>query len=335
LQPITHVDAQGKTAKGRWHLFAQLARQGDFHEWSTGIYENEYRHEGGVWKISRMHLYPTMITPYEQGWGKTSLAATRYEPSMAADAPGGVPSTYDHAFVPPFHYAHPVRGARAADARPNRMPADPVDADRALAAVAKQITAVEDRASIENLQTAYGYYLSTLLWDELSALFAEDGVIEIAQRGVYSGRPAVRRHLNLYGQAGLDDGVLHNHMQFQMVIHVGQAGDTANLRARALSMMGNYGRGATWMGGIYENQFVKRDGRWMFHHDQQINTYFAPYETGWKDLAQRAPPGITPANPPDGPPSFPFDLYPKNFLPPFHYVNPVTGKAYGTPVSRN
>ena len=70
--------------------------------------------------------------------------------------------------------------------------------------------------------------------------------------------------------------------------------------------------------------------------DQQINTYFAPYETGWKDLAQRAPPGITASNPPDRPPSFHFDLYPKNFLAPFHYVNPVTGSAYreGGPPAR-
>ena len=42
-----------------------------------------------------------------------------------------------------------------------------------------------------------------------------------------------------------------------------------------------------WMGGIYENEFVKIDGRWLFLKDQQINTYFAPYETGWKDLPQR------------------------------------------------
>jgi hypothetical protein len=72
---------------------------------------------------------------------------------------------------------------------------------------------------------------------------------------------------------------------------------------------------------------VKVDGHWRFIKDQQINTYFAPYETGWKDLPQRPAPGVTASNPPDRPPSFPFDLYPKNFLPPYHYVNPVTGRA--------
>jgi len=256
---------------------------------------------------------------------------------MAPDRRSSGPaSIYDRAFVTPFHYAHPVRNAvAAADARLASLPAAPADNAQALAAVEKQIAAVEDRASIENLQTAYGYYLATLLWDDLAALFADDGTIEIAQRGVYAGRAAVRRNLNLYGQAGLDDGVLHNHMQYQMVIHVADDGGSAKLRSRALSMMGNFGRNAQWMGGLYENEFVKIDGRWMFRKDQQINTYFAPYETGWKDLAQRAAPGITAANPPDRPPSFAFDLYPKNFLAPFHYVNPVTGKPYVAPVPAN
>jgi hypothetical protein len=97
-------------------------------------------------------------------------------------------------------------------------------------------------------------------------------------------------------------------------------------------MMGNYNRNATWMGGNYENEFVKVNGRWMFIRDHQVNTYFAPYETGWKDLAQRLPPGITESNPPDRPPSLVFDLFPKNFLLPYHYPNPVTGSTqYTTP----
>ena len=95
--------SDGKTARGRWHLFAQLAQHGKFHEWSTGIYENEYRNEGGLWKISRLHLYPTMVTPYETGWGKESLPASRFEPALKPDAPSSQSSTYDrdvHAAVP-------------------------------------------------------------------------------------------------------------------------------------------------------------------------------------------------------------------------------------------
>jgi hypothetical protein len=328
LQPLTHVDSDG-TARSRWHLFAQLAKHGEFAEWETGTYENAYRKEGGVWKISKLHLYPSMVTPYESGWGKASLPFSRYEPDLKPDAPSGASSTYEHEFIAPYHYANPGRTAARSTSRPPRQNLASLLAQ--LDAAQHALDNAEDRASIENVQTAYGYYLATLLWDDLASLFAEDGSIEIAMRGVYVGRPAVRRNLDLYGQAGLDDGVLHNHMQFQMVINVAPDGTTARLRSRALSMMGNFNRNATWMGGNYENEFQKINGRWMFHRDHQINSYFAPYETGWKELPQRAPPGITATNPPDLPPSLAFDLYPKNFLAPYHYVNPVTGKAYAPP----
>ncbi|MDR2216351.1 MAG: nuclear transport factor 2 family protein [Nevskiaceae bacterium] len=331
LQPIVNVADDDQSARGRWHLFAQLAQFGKFHEWGTGIYENEYARENGVWKIRRLHLYPTMNTPYDKGWGKTSLARSQFDAAAKPDvAPEGPSSRYDQAFITPYHYAHPVRDAGASQQSAMQTAeasaSSPADAGAQLAALNQRIGALEDRAQIDTLQRVYGYYLATLLWDELAGLFAEDGTIEIAMRGVYVGRPAVRRNLNLYGQAGLDDGVLHNHMQFQPVIHIEADGKTAHLRSRAMSMLGNYQRAGQWMGGVYENTFEKIDGVWMFKHDRVMNSYFAPYDLGWKDLAQRDPPGITDSNPPDLPPSSPFVMYPKNFLPPYHYANPVTGQ---------
>jgi hypothetical protein len=103
------------------------------------------------------------------------------------------------------------------------------------------------------------------------------------------------------------------------------------MRSRAFSIMGQFEAYSMWMGGIYENEFVKEDGIWKIKHDQQFNTYFAPYAVGWKDLAPRPPPGITDTNPPDLPPSHPFEMYPSAFLPPFHYANPVTGETVTAP----
>ena len=90
--------------------------------------------------------------------------------------------------------------------------------------------------------------------------------------------------------------------------------------------MGSYGGAGTWMGGTYENIFVKRDGVWQILKDQQMNTYFANYDTGWENLVWRPAPGINQNNPPDEPPSMYFEMYPRAFLPPFHYANPVTGR---------
>jgi hypothetical protein len=333
LQPVIHVAPDGKTAKGRWRLFAQLAQSGKFHEWGTGIYENEYVNDGGKWKISRLHFYPTMYTPYQDGWGKTAKAWSSFEPALPPDRATSASSrNYETVFVPPFHYKNPVTNAPAQ--RKRGMDVTPVAADAlesSLAALGREIGILEDVAQIENLQMTYGYYLATLEWDRLAELFDENGTIEIALRGVYVGKKAVRRNLNLYGQQGLDAGVLHNHMQYQPVVHISADGKTAKLRSRAFSMMGNFGKNGTWMGGVYENELIKVDGQWRFKKDQVMNTYFAPYDVGWKELAPRPAPGITDSNPPDRPPSFQFDMFPKPFVPPYHYDNPITGKPSPVP----
>jgi hypothetical protein len=140
------------------------------------------------------------------------------------------------------------------------------------------------------------------------------------------GKASVRRNLDLYPPVDL-----HNHMQYQPVIHVSPDGATAKMRSRAFSIMGTHEQSGQWMGGVYENEFVKDDGVWKLQKDQVFNTYFVPYEVGFKDMPQREPPGISESNPPDLPPSVDFDMYPTAFLPPFHYVNPVTGNALRLP----
>ena len=330
LQPIVHVNDDGATARARWHLFAQIAQAGQYHEWGVGVFENEYVKRDGVWKIRRLHFYPTLYTPYEAGWAHSIATYSRMEPDLKPDRPASAPASAPVAA--PFAYPNPVTGAAPASSW-TPVAADLAAAGATPAALAATVTSLgqrlgllQDAAIIENLHAMYGYYLATLEWDALTDLWAPEGTIEIALRGVYSGKPAVRRNLNLYGQQGLDDGVLHNHMQFQPVIDVAADGQTAKMRSRAFSMMGNFGKNGTWMGGIYENTYVKRDGIWRIESDHVMNSYFAPYDVGWKDLAARDAPGVTASNPPDAPATVHFEMYPRSFLPPFHYVNPVTGK---------
>jgi hypothetical protein len=330
LQPVVHVYPDG-TAKGRWHHFSQEAVAGVSHHWSTGIYENEYVFEDGVWKINSLHLFTTMRTPYEDGWGVTALPRSEPLASLPPDLPPTVAyENYPAVYVPPFHYANPVTGNQS----------EVVEADTASTAALDSVAAIEqammdattrvgllqDADAVERLHTIYGYYLAHNQWDDLAGLFAEDGAIEIALRGVYKGRASVRRNLDLYGVQNELEGTLHNHMQYQPVIHIAEDGQSAKMRSRAFSMMGNYGGQGRWMGGIYENTFVKRDGVWQILKDQVINNYFASYDEGWKDLALRPAPGISETNPPDAPPSVYFEMYPSPYLPPYHYKNPVSGR---------
>src|SRR5215468_6807536 len=52
IQPVVSVAADGKTAKGRWHVIAMLGGFGTNASWAGVVYENSYVLEDGVWKIS-------------------------------------------------------------------------------------------------------------------------------------------------------------------------------------------------------------------------------------------------------------------------------------------
>jgi len=337
LQPIISVAPDGLTAQARWHLFAQEAVHGEFANWGLGVYENDYVKESGVWKIRALHLYPTMYTPYDAGWAKTAIPNPGPSAELPPDRPSSVAyQAYPAAFVVPFRYENPVTGAAAhaglADEPESAASAASTTTAAALAAsldeLDRRLERLDDVRQLERMNSIYGYYLAHLQWDDLTGIFSPTGSIEIAMRGVYVGSASVRRNLNLYGQATDDQfGLQHNHMQFQPVITLAADGQSAKMRSRALSIMGQWERYSQWMGGVYENDYVKENGVWKIKRDQVFNTYFVPYTVGWKDAVPRPPPGITASNPPDSPPTYPFEMYPQPFLPPFHYANPVTGNT--------
>jgi hypothetical protein len=335
LQPIVTVAADGLSAQGRWHVFAQEAVHGEYARWGLGVLENEYLKEDGVWKIRRQHFFTTMYTPYEAGWGKEAIPNPGPSTQLPPDRPPTVDyAAYPAAFVVPFHYGHPVTGGANAAAPAAAAPGtdDAATLDTKLDMLDRRVGLLEDVVQLERLNSIYGYYLAHLQWDDLTGIFSPTGTIEIAMRGVYVGAASVRRNLNLYGQATDDQfGLQHNHMQFQPVITVAPDGQSAQMRSRALSIMGQWERYSQWMGGVYENTYVKEDGVWKIKSDQVFNTYFVPYTVGFKDVQPRPPPGITATNPPDAPPTLPFEMYPSAFLPPFHYPNPVTGRVVAWP----
>jgi len=333
MQPIVDVAPDGRTAKARWRAFIQVGQWHGQSRWGMGIYENDYVKEDGVWKIDHLHAYFVMYTPYDKGWGVEAQPNTKPGDKLAPDAPPSVPhETYPTIFVPPFHYENPVTGQPVYQQTAADFAVQPAadvsldDVSAMLDTVEHQLGLEEDVTAIERLHSVYGYYLARNQWDDLANIFADDGTIEIALRGRYVGHDSIRRNLNLYGDQGISPGFLHHHMQYQGVIDVADDGQTAKMRSRAFSMMGQYGQYAQFMGGVYENDYVKEDGIWKLKVDHVINSYFVTYDGGWTNAVPRAAPGITESNPPDLPPSMHFEMFPKNFLVPFHYNNPVTGK---------
>lgn len=195
------------------------------------------------------------------------------------------------------------------------------------AAAETQVARAHDYEELENLKSAYGYYLDKSLWAEVAGLFADDGTLEIGGRGVFVGRDKVHQSLNTYGPQGLAPGRLFNHIIVQPVITVAPDGLAAKMRSRAMVQTGIYGGAGTWGEGIYEDEFVKVDGVWKFKTLHFYMTFATDYTKGWAESAM-ANTKPDPKFPTDRPPTMVYDTYPTQpFIPPFHYPHPVTGQA--------
>ena len=193
-----------------------------------------------------------------------------------------------------------------------------------------EVQLLEDSKAIKRLQRAYGYYVDNGLADEIAALFSENGTAEIAGYGVFIGRDRVAELYRALLGDGLREGQLNDHIIMQSVVDVDPDGESARGRWRALIMLGEYGRSATWSEGPYENEYVKEDGVWRIGKLHWYMTFTAPYTPGWH-LAPQPMPGPLEDLPPDAPPTENYEAYPSAYLPPFHFDNPVSGVRSGAP----
>ncbi len=111
LMPVITLADDGMSAKGRWRAVILSGDLGEFATWGEGPYENEYAKENGVWKISKVRWYQTIMVPYEGAWGlnedinKGIYVSPQFPPDeQQTDSFGSWPET----FLPPFHFDNPV-----------------------------------------------------------------------------------------------------------------------------------------------------------------------------------------------------------------------------------
>ncbi|HTY51436.1 MAG TPA: nuclear transport factor 2 family protein [Steroidobacteraceae bacterium] len=331
IQPVIDVAADGRTALGRWRRLMMLGHYGSSASWGEGPFEIKYVRQDGVWKISSLHWYQTYVVPYQGGWqSNPDENGARY---VSAQLPPDAPPTESYGtwpavYRPPYHYPNPatVPPPPSAPQPGDATGGDPAVAQLQQAAVALQrrVDRLRDAEQIENLVSIYGYYLDKQQWGDLTALFADDGQMEISLRGIYVGHASIRRALELFGPQDIRPDHLHNHIQVQPEIDVAADGLHAWSRTRAISQLCTYGQVGIWGDGVYENEYVKVDGVWRIARDHIYTGFFATYDKGWLSAARPAP-GISAKIPPDLPPSEHYQTYPEPYIPPFHARNPVTG----------
>jgi hypothetical protein len=354
LQTVVDVAPDGKTARARSRELAMTGVYQRGGQWSEGIYENTFVKQDGKWQIASLHFYPTFISDYDKGWGKDAQPAPGVDAKLPPDRPPTqVYEIYPKAHVPPFHYVNPVTRkaptyprvggpaqppppASLAGAEKHRSAPRVKNVEAALAQAEMQVARVKDFHELDNLESAYGYYLDKNLWNNLADLFSEQGSMELAQRGVYKGNKRVREFLFTVfgrGQEGPVAGRLGNHVQMQPVIHVADDGRTAKIRLRMMQQL-SFGPRASMGGSIYENEAVKENGVWKFSNVHTYNTFTANYEGGWAKAPGSGVPGPSKELPPDGPATLVFTMFPNVYDIPYHYANPVTGRTELPPIEK-
>ena len=218
-----------------------------------------------------------------------------------------------------------------------------------------RLRTIEDVEEIEKLQLMYGDYLQYGMWEEAVVdLFSDNAEsFEVGDRGVYLGKEGIKRICRLMGENRVPretsswgdlQGMIVPRVMFhllmidQPVIDVDPGGKVACGRSQALELVARptaYGKSQApegagpvsgtwvqyWGHGMYQNEFIKEEGKWRFRKLHFYLTTHAPYETGWLTHTKTygAHPTIKPDRPSTGYHPYPD---PEWCTVPFHYKHP-------------
>ena len=214
-----------------------------------------------------------------------------------------------------------------------------------VAALTQRLGILEDIQAVRTLHFKYGYYMDKCLFSEIVELFSDDAEINFLG-GLFRGRAGARR---LYGGAtGLNapvDGMMFEHLHAQDIVDVASDRRTAKGRFRCLLMGGVHESKLDapariprqfWEGGLYENEFVNEDGVWKIRVFGYNLVWQAHYDRGWAHSGAQplmvSPYQRTYPDDPRGPDEIRTPtprMWPHQFIVPFHYPNPVTGRWPG------
>ena len=195
-----------------------------------------------------------------------------------------------------------------------------------LEALERQVTLLEDIQEIENLQRLYGYYFDNRMFQEVIDLFSENTEsVEVTDHGVFLGKEGVQRMYGSMIGREIPDWVFFQVMQAQGVIEVAPDGLTARGRWYTPSFEARPFGGTlkqTWQFGVYDNRYVKENGKWFFKKLHWNLTYWTSFESGFLKVPKLSD---TPFPHADAPPTA-YHPYPSGYHVPYPFKHPVTGQ---------
>jgi 3-phenylpropionate/cinnamic acid dioxygenase small subunit len=126
--------------------------------------------------------------------------------------------------------------------------------------------AADDRLAIHELLSRYCRVIDFHLWDQFPSLFTSDCVIDFGElMGVHEGPEGVKRLGGMIGGTGL----MMRHLVTNVMIDRAEA-DRAETWCYVLALTGPDPTSLMLTTGRYEDEVVKRDGRWLIRRRRAV-----------------------------------------------------------------
>jgi uncharacterized protein (TIGR02246 family) len=133
------------------------------------------------------------------------------------------------------------------------------------------MTAIEDKDAIRELMAEYCFRLDEGRYDDMAALFTEDGTWHTAF-GKASGRAAIATlAADIRARAGANRPRAA-HLVTNTVIVL--EGERARVQSNWMVMQNSPDGPRIGSGGAYHDKIVRRDGLWLFHY-RKIDRFIA------------------------------------------------------------
>ncbi|MEG3146787.1 nuclear transport factor 2 family protein [Sphingomonas sp. RT2P30] len=261
----------------------------DKHEgfWEFSTFRNRFVKQGGVWKLQALSITPLMRADYAHGWGN-----------------GGIALQLGGRSTPPFL----AKAGQTVTAQPGAG-ARPAVTASSLRDLARRLARSQAYDGVENVSSAYGFYIDDFQWPQMAAIFALKGNKQSPFAGYFLGRDRILGAVNAsWGPAAKLRAAISFHWRIQPVINVSHDGRSANLRTRLFQPRTSKAPAATpsnfYMGGVHagmypNEQAVLQNGIWRLWSVTIDEHYFASpdWKGGWAAAVDRPAGEVPPPSP--------------------------------------
>jgi 3-phenylpropionate/cinnamic acid dioxygenase small subunit len=137
-------------------------------------------------------------------------------------------------------------------------------------------SAIEEKDAIREVLAEYCFRLDGGRYDDMAALFSEDGTWETAF-GKATGRPAIAQLARDIRANRMQEGAGDNRPRaIHLVTNIAIAldGERAEIRSNWTVVQNSPDGPKIGSGGGYADRMVKQAGRWLFHH-RKIDRFIA------------------------------------------------------------